>query len=98
MIVKGVKGESRLWEVYWIGGIATYFFIWLLLYLGAKAWQSGYDHQTTLLVAGIPTLVISAWWTVAVWQCAPNCNHKAWTWAARIVVALNTVKTLRHIF
>lgn len=85
-VIRGWKGEERLWKVTWLGYlggalIVAIAAIGLYAILGdASAW-----------IVGPAIIVLNVWALVAMWRCAPNVNWRIWFYLARIVVAATAI-------
>lgn len=82
-VSRALRGEERLWRIWWLAGIPVACITGLLVLaaeslrgLGAWAWGWGDACDAARL------LVYLAWFLPA-WRCSRNAGHGAWTWLAR---------------
>jgi len=85
-------GSARLWQAYWLVGVAGYLFIMLLLELaGVLLWRGPQDNlwfNSAAFVVVVAYLVFSG---VSIWRCSPNSSSAAWGALARTVLILSIV-------
>jgi hypothetical protein len=83
-------GTARLWQAYWLLGVAGQLFIMLLLALaGTLFWHSPKDDfwfNPTACAVVIAWVIFSG---VSIWRCAPNASMPAWGALARTVLILS---------
>jgi hypothetical protein len=84
-------GNSRLWQVFWLGGAALAVLTGLLLWAAERAYTSG--HSALEALADVTRIVLYLVWFKAAWRCSRNVEHAAWSPVARAVLLLGLAAT-----
>jgi hypothetical protein len=95
IIDRVVRGEVRLWKVYWLGYfIPAILLMFLLLALremgNASPWWLGWPLQTVVLF-------YTLWISVGMWACAPNVNTRVFFWLGRIGAVISFLNILMSL-
>lgn len=84
-IKRSWRGETKLWKVFWLGGIVVAIgegILWALL--------AGSSLLAVILLAGI----MHGWLFLAVWRCAFNCGWRMWGYIARVLGVIGIISWL----
>jgi len=87
LFIRAWKGEAKLWEAWWLIGLAAILIVRLVLMpLNAAAAASGEEGICYIIIAFMWAIQIF-WWR-SVWICAANPTKSGWTFLVKILIIL----------
>jgi hypothetical protein len=85
-LLRAVKGEERLWKVWWLWGMPVGLGASALT-LAAEALREALYYGSGDAVDVLKFLLYLIWFSAA-WRCSGNVNHRIWTFVSRLAIAL----------
>lgn len=85
-VVRGWRGEERLWKVTWLGYVGGAFVLAVLAY-GLVVFLGG----AAKYAFGLSVIALNVWGLVAMWRCAGNVNWRGWFYLGRTIVIASLV-------
>ncbi|WP_124614027.1 hypothetical protein [Burkholderia sp. Bp9143] len=93
IIMRALRGEERLWKVWWLGGLGFTIanLMWLKYVVRPGAiWSSDEGTRNTIVALYLMVVVASIALQFASWQCAFNVRWRGWGWIVRASIVIVT--------
>lgn len=87
-IVEAWRGKARLVHVFWFGMLGIFCVELLIAFIFGVS-LDGPSRPHFLF-----SFVMSIWWWVSVWRCAPNASATVWLWLARGLIVFQILSWL----
>ncbi len=82
VVKRHLRGEGRLWSVFWIWGVLG---SWILFGVFYAALQAIGITWTLFFASAVVMLPYTTWILTSVWMCARNVGNPMWGDAARFL-------------
>lgn len=81
------QGKARLAHVFWFGMLGIFCIELLIVMLFGVSQEMSLRHF-------LFSSIMSVWWWVSVWRCAPNSDAQVWLWLSRGLIVLQMLSWL----